>query len=124
MIDEAADWGLAVPVICGDGAYGDTTEFREGLTDREISYVLDVKGARLLRAIAVRSPRSRSWPWPLAPRRWRIENDYRELKDALGLNHFEGRSWRGRHHHTTLVSVAYAFLTLERRTRPPVRAAA
>ena len=39
--------------------------------------------------------------------RWRIEHDYRELKDALGLDHFEGRSFRGWHHHVTLVSVAH-----------------
>jgi SRSO17 transposase len=59
----------------------------------------------------------------LAKARWRIEHDYRELKDALGLDHFEGRSYRGWHHHVTLVSVAHAFLTLER-LRPPTRAAA
>lgn len=56
--------------------------------------------------------------------RWRIEHDYRELKDVLGLDHFEGRSYRGWHHHVTLVSVAHAFLTLERRRHPPTRAAA
>ena len=50
----------------------------------------------------------------LAKLRWRIEHDYRELKDALGLDHFEGRSFRGWHHHVTLVSIAHAFLTLER----------
>lgn len=50
----------------------------------------------------------------LAKLRWRIEQDYRELKDALGLDHFEGRSFRGWHHHVTLVSMAHAFLTLER----------
>src|SRR3954470_4667014 len=55
--------------------------------------------------------------------RWRIEHDYRELKDVLGLDHFEGRSYRGWHHHVTLVSLAHGFLTLERR-RPPTRAAA
>ena len=50
----------------------------------------------------------------LAKLRWRVEHDYRELKDALGLDHFEGRSFRGWHHHVTLVSLAHAFLTLER----------
>ncbi len=60
----------------------------------------------------------------LAKLRWRIEHDYRELKDALGLDHFEGRTYRGWNHHVTLVSVAHAFLTLERRRRPPARAAA
>ena len=50
----------------------------------------------------------------LAKLRWRIEHDYRELKDALGLDHFEGRSFNGWHHHVTLVSLAHGFLTLER----------
>lgn len=50
----------------------------------------------------------------LAMLRWRVEHDYRELKDALGLDHFEGRSYRGWHHHVTLVSIAHGFLTLER----------
>lgn len=49
----------------------------------------------------------------LAKGRWRIEQDYRELKDELGLDHFEGRSWPGWHHHVTLASLAYAFLVLE-----------
>ena len=50
----------------------------------------------------------------LAKLRWRVEHDYRELKDALGLDHFEGRSFQGWHHHVTLVSVAHAFVTLQR----------
>ena len=50
--------------------------------------------------------------------RWRIEQDYRELKGALGLDHFEGRSFAGWHHHVTLVSVAHGFLILERLRRP------
>ena len=60
----------------------------------------------------------------LAKLRWRVEQDYRELKDALGLDHFEGRSWPGWHHHVTLVSVAHGFLTLERQRHPRQRAAA
>jgi SRSO17 transposase len=51
--------------------------------------------------------------------RWRIEHDYREMKQALGLAHFEGRTWPGWHHHVTLVSVAHAFCTLQRLTRSP-----
>lgn len=43
--------------------------------------------------------------------RWRIEHDCRELKHGLGLDHFEGRSWTGWHHHVTLVTAAHAFLT-------------
>ncbi|MCL6667468.1 IS701 family transposase [Streptomyces panaciradicis] len=49
-----------------------------------------------------------------AKMRWRIEHDYRELKHGLGLDHFEGRTWRGWHHHVTLVTAAQAFLTLRR----------
>jgi SRSO17 transposase len=50
----------------------------------------------------------------LAKLRWRVEHDYRELKDGLGLDHFEGRSFGGWHHHVTLVSAAHAFVTLQR----------
>ena len=46
--------------------------------------------------------------------RWRIEHDYREVKTGLGLDHYEGRTWQGWHHHTTLVSAAHAFCTLQR----------
>jgi SRSO17 transposase len=56
--------------------------------------------------------------------RWRIEHDYRELKGALGLDHYQGRSWPGWHHHVTLVSVAHGFLTLERLRRPKPAASA
>lgn len=224
MIDELRGWGLKPPVVLADAGYGDITGFRGGLEERELSYVLQVKGAtsaypegirpeRRAYAGAGRPPRPRyrqarsslrelalaagseaaseiSWregtrgelrsrflalrvrpanvglrnrasregselpiawllcEWPedaeepvkywlsnlpddtpierlvgLARLRWRIEHDYRELKDGLGLDHFEGRTYRGWNHHVTLVSVAHAFLTLERR-RPPARAAA
>ncbi len=225
MIDELGSWGLEPPVISADGGFGDITEFRRGLDQRELRYVLQAKGktsayaeqaeptrpaysgrgrrptARYreqpssLRELAVAAGKRRavglSWregsrgrmhsrflalrvrpaniklrrvahsageelgvcwllcEWPsdknepvkywlsnlpqdtelrdlvrLAKLRWRIEHDYRELKDALGLDHFEGRSFRGWHHHVTLVSVAHGFLTLERSRRPPARAAA
>jgi len=50
----------------------------------------------------------------LARLRWKIELDYKQLKGALGLDHYEGRSWLGWHHHTALVTAAHGFLTLER----------
>ena len=50
----------------------------------------------------------------LARMRWKIELDYRQLKGELGLDHYEGRSWLGWHHHTALVTAAHGFLTLER----------
>jgi SRSO17 transposase len=49
----------------------------------------------------------------IAKARWRVEQDYRELKDELGLDHFEGRSWQGFHHHVALVSTAFVFLRQE-----------
>jgi len=52
--------------------------------------------------------------------RWRIERDYQELKDEFGLDHYEGRGWRGFHHHGILCIAAYAFLAAERaRLSPP-----
>ena len=50
----------------------------------------------------------------LARLRWKIELDYRQLKGELGLDHYEGRSWLGWHHHTALITAAHGFLTLER----------
>jgi SRSO17 transposase len=226
MIDELIGWGIEPPVILGDGAYGDNTELRAALEERELCYVLDVKGVTSAYAQDVKptqppKPEGRGRPpgvryrqdpsslrqlalaageqaavtvtwregtrgkmssrflalrvrpanihlrhkahkngeelpvcwllceWPskaseptkywlsnlpadtplrdlvrLGKLRWRIEHDYRELKDALGLDHFEGRTYPGWNHHVTLVSVAHAFLTLERQRRPPTRAAA
>ena len=213
MLDELRGWGLGAPPILADSAYGEITEFRLGLEQRGLDYLVEVKGqtsayakdvvperpsyqgqgrpptlryrekpsslrqlalelgaeslqqvawregsrGRKLRsrffAVRVRPANVRlrrqsegelpvrwlllEWPeeaeeptkyWlanlppetsltelvQLAKLRWRVEHDYRELKDALGLDHFEGRSFRGFHHHVTLVSVAHAFLTLER----------
>lgn len=223
MIDELREWGLEPPVVLGDAAYGDITELRLGLQQREVDYVLDVKGstsalpesaepkrprgpgvgrppaaryrrpfdslAGLARAAGEKACVEVGWregtrgplssrfvalrvrpanvklrradpdgelplcwllaEWPpdkeepsdfwlsnlpagtpierlvsLAKLRWRVEQDYRELKDALGLDHFEGRSYSGWNHHVTLVSVAHGFLTAERLRRPPLRAAA
>jgi SRSO17 transposase len=55
----------------------------------------------------------------LAKLRWRIERDYQELKQEVGLGHFEGRGWRGFHHHATMCIAAYGFLISERETIPP-----
>jgi SRSO17 transposase len=207
------------PVVA-DAGYGDTTEFREGLTARGFSYVLGIKGetsvwppgtaplpprrrrgrgrpptclrrdahhqpvsARTLAAVLppqawktvrwregtkgtmgsrfaaarVRAahrderrsePRPLEWlliEWPagtpdptkywlstvpedvhlvdlisLAKIRWRIERDFEELKNELGLDHYEGRGWRGFHHHGGLCIAAYCFLAAERgRLSPP-----
>jgi SRSO17 transposase len=229
MVDELGAWGLVPPVLVADAGYGDVGEFRHGLDDRQIPYVVQVKGdtsaypeqvhpttapyqgrgrrprpryrdkpcslhqlamqagqqacveliwrrgskglqrSRFL-ALRVRpagiTPRRQAaaraagggWElpvrwllveWPhgkaepvkywlsnlpettpmvelvrLGKLRWRIEQDYRECKGALGLDHFEGRSFAGWHHHVTLVAVAHGFLTLERLGRPKPAASA
>jgi SRSO17 transposase len=51
--------------------------------------------------------------------RWRIERDYQDLKQELGLGHYEGRGWRGLHRHVTLCIAAYEFLIAERAALPP-----
>jgi SRSO17 transposase len=51
--------------------------------------------------------------------RWRIERDYQDLKQEVGLGHYEGRGWRGLHHHITLCIAAYGFLIAERAIFPP-----
>ena len=55
----------------------------------------------------------------LAKLRWLIERDYLELKQELGLGHYEGRGWRGFHHHAALCIAAYGFLVAEKTAIPP-----
>jgi SRSO17 transposase len=229
LLDTLAGWGLHPPVLTADAGYGQVAEFRQGLSDRGIRYVVATTSsttaqpgdavpvtkryagrgsrpkpaypdpARSIKDLAIahvqthgteavqlvrwRSrlpdrtdpnkpvgqmaghffalqvrPAGRSIPrdpdgvlperwllvqWPpgasepsdywlsdlpadtalpelvaLAKARWRIEHDYRELKTALGLDHFEGRSWIGWHRHVTLVAAAQLFLTRLRQTNP------
>jgi SRSO17 transposase len=56
-----------------------------------------------------------------AKARWLIERDYQELKQEIGLGHYEGRGWRGFHHHASLCIAAYGFLLAERCLFPPQR---
>ncbi len=58
----------------------------------------------------------------LAKLRWRVERDYQEMKQELGLDHYEGRTWRGFHHHAALCAVAHGFLALKRALSPPEEA--
>jgi SRSO17 transposase len=75
-----------------------------------IKYWLSTVSARVSIAELVR----------LVKMRWRIERDYQEMKDELGLDHYEGRGWMGFHHHGALCIAAYAFLAAERaRLSPP-----
>jgi SRSO17 transposase len=49
----------------------------------------------------------------MAKIRWWIEQNYQQLKEELGLDHFKGRSWLGRHHHVTMTMIAFGFFTSE-----------
>jgi SRSO17 transposase len=214
IIDQLLEWGLERRVVQADGGYGDITAFRCGLEERELEYVVQVKGAtsaqpadaipvapeyqgrgrppvprypekpsslrELVLAAGREQVRTIGWregdrgplasqfialrvrpandaqrdddgvlperwllaEWPedkdgpvkywlsnlppgtpivtlvrLAKLRWRVEHDYRELKQCLGLDHYEGRTFCGLHHHLTSVTVAHAFLTCCRLTR-------
>ena len=209
IIDQIRNWGLADRVVLADAGYGESTDFRQGLEQRQLRYMVGVapqvgvwlespqptllkpmrKGRppsalhygdqRPLSAKTVAQQakgwktigwregsrgrlKSRFWAgrvqpshgfhegkeplkevwllveWPeseqeptkyflcdlpanyslrrlvrLTKCRWKIEQDYQQLKEELGLDHYEGRSWQGWHHHVTLVMMAHAFLTLE-----------
>ena len=124
-----------------------TIPWREGTNDRLCSRFARVRVRAAHRDYDLAAPRAPEWlimEWPkesdeptkywlstlpektaftrlvdLAKLRWRIERDYQELKQEVGLGHFEGRSWRGFHHHATLCIAAYGFLLCERQNIPP-----
>jgi SRSO17 transposase len=81
-----------------------------GPTPRTKYYLVDLPATASLRDLV-----------HLAHQRWAIEQQYQELKDELGLDHFEGRSLRGWEHHVVLIALAYSFLQGERRQRPRTR---
>jgi SRSO17 transposase len=87
----------------------------EEQSDGQIKYAFSNLPANTSRLAAVRLWRSR----------WPVEQGYQQMKEELGLDHFEGRSWRGFHHHACLVMLAYGFLALEQRRekRKPARPA-
>ncbi len=126
-----------------------TIAWREGSSDRLTSRFARLRVRPAHRDYNLGGPRPEEWlllEWPaqeteptkywlstlpediafdrlveLAKLRWRIERDYQELKQELGLGHYEGRGWRGFHHHATLCIAAYAFLVAERTAIPPSR---
>jgi len=77
----------------------------EEQSDGTIKYAFSNLPANTSRIRAVRLWRSR----------WPVEQGYQQMKEELGLDHHEGRSWRGFHHHACLVMLAYGFLALEQR---------
>jgi SRSO17 transposase len=81
-------------------------EWPAGAPEPTKYFLCDLPGRLSVRRL-VRVAQSRHW----------IEQDYQQMKEELGLDHFEGRSWNGWHHHVTLVMLAYGFLQRERRRR-------
>lgn len=77
----------------------------ERLSDGTVKYYLSNAGRRASVRQLI------TW----AHERWKVEQGYQQLKEELGLDHFEGRSWRGLHHHLTLCFMAYGFLQLMKR---------
>lgn len=218
LIDQTLGFGVALRPVLADAGYGETVEFRDGLTQRGLTYVVGVpniqliwppganpkppkrtgtKGrprthwqdgnkqpiriAKLVNGIPRERYKTVSWregargklsskflayrvrsavkhtkgrppgeeQWLLCewqscdsePRfwlstlpanvslkelvritklRWRVERDYQDLKGEVGLDHFEGRTWRGFHRHATLCAVAHGFLALRRALSPPI----
>jgi len=211
LIDHLLGWDLKAQPVLADAGYGNSAEFRQGLADRHLLYVVGVESStaawdrptqrvqprrrggrghprrpyyrsepRAVSQLAISLPPDRwrtvTWrqgvrgpqqsrfaacrvqpahghahdqpelplvwlliEWPremeapskywfsnlpeglllrrlvqLAKLRWRVEQNYQQLKEELGLDHYEGRGWQGWHHHVTLVCMAYAFLLLER----------
>jgi SRSO17 transposase len=80
----------------------------EQLSDNTYKYYLSNLPAETLLAELVR----------LAHQRWKAEQGHQQLKEELGLDHLEGLSWRGLHHHLTLCFLAYAFLNRVRLHAP------
>jgi SRSO17 transposase len=219
QLRQARDEGIPIGIVLGDAGYGDECDFRVGVAELDLRYVLGIRPGTsvwppgqaplppapwsgqgrpptrlrrspehqpvsikdLARSLPRRAWRSVTWregsqtelasrfalqrvrpahrdtqrsePWPeewlliewpegtkepakywlsnLPPRtplkdlvqaakaRWLIERDYQELKQEIGLGHYEGRGWRGFHHHASLCIAAYGFLVAERCLFPP-----
>jgi SRSO17 transposase len=219
QIRRALEDGVPRGIVLGDAGYGDETDFRVGVDDLDLPYVLGIRGAtsvwppgqaplppapwsgqgrpptrlrrspehqpvsvrQLAQSLPRRAWRTVTWregsrteltsrfaarrvrpahrdtwrtePWPeewllvewprgaeepskywlsnlppttplrelvhTAKARWVIERDYQELKQEIGLSHYEGRGWRGFHHHASLCIAAYGFLMAERCLFPP-----
>ena len=92
----------------GEGLHMVEPDLRDSSPDeRAVPHLVSADSIELVSPSQMRLAR-------LARLRWTIELDYRQLKGELGLDHYEGRSYAGFHHHCALVSLAHAFLTLER----------
>ncbi len=116
MIGKALEEGVPVGVVLAAADYGSDTRFRESLEELGLSYVSGVQGNVSLRRQG-KGPHGAKFRLSnlpeqtplaelvrLAKHRWIVERDSLELKQELGLEHFEGRPWLGFHHHAPSVS--------------------
>ena len=96
MIDELRWWGIAPPVILGDGAYGDNTQFRTGLQERGLAYVVDVKGGTSAypASVARERPEYRGRGRPPVARYHRAPSSLKELALAAGHDAVVTVTWR------------------------------
>src|SRR6266851_1889432 len=127
QIRQAIEEEVTSAPVLADAAYGNDSQFREGLTELHLAYVVGVQGTTTVWRCGEAPLSAKRWKGlgslpKLAKHRWIIERDYEELKQELGLGHYEGRGWRGFHHHGTLCIAAYGFLVSERETIPPSEA--
>jgi SRSO17 transposase len=128
LLDELRGDGWPIPLVVGGTVFGADAGFREALAMRGLSYVLEVPDdARLLTGERVTALEegsillvsnggepSTSWRGREA-----VRQANRTLRDERGLDHFEGRSWRGFHHHACLAVLAHAFARLQRQPFGP-----
>ncbi|MBU4533942.1 MAG: transposase [Firmicutes bacterium] len=125
MIDRVRDWNVPTGVIVAGLEYGKPADFQEQLDKRKLDYVLErdseirVQPVGDFPRLSGSSAKYQAWPlvedaWVYwAKIRWWVEENHRRLENALGLGHFEGRSWAGWNHHVTLTMLAYGFLAHE-----------
>ena len=140
QIEAALETGIPRGPVLADAAYGDEAALRDRLSAHNLPYAVGIRPGtavwwdehqpapapvkqgrgrrrtRVLRDEDHQPIRVRELAQALpatVKMRWRIERDYRELKQEVGLGHYEGRNWRGFHHHASLCIAAYGFLMLE-----------
>ena len=119
------DEGAPSHCVLADAGYGVDNAFRQALSDMGVAYAVDVTSAVVVWPpnedepskyflCALPEDISVNELVSVAHQRWRIERDYQDLKQDFGLGHYEGRGWRGFHHHAALSIAAYGFLMAER----------
>jgi len=121
QIRAAFEAGIPRGVVLMDAGYGADTRLRTDITALGPTYVAGIQPHTTVKYWLSTLPETITFVdlVDTAKLRWRIERDYQELKQEVDLGHYEGRGWRGFHHHATLCIAAYAFLISEREAFSP-----